>query len=68
MNPMDALVSATITTADLLGESDNLGSISVGKIADIIAISGNPLEDINNMENVIFVMKEGMVFFNNINE
>ena len=68
MNPMDALVSATKTTAELLGETDNLGSISVGKIADIIAISGNPLEDINNMENVIFVMKDGMVFFNNINE
>ena len=44
MPAIETIVAATIETAKLLGESDTLGSISVGKIADIIAISGNPLE------------------------
>ncbi len=68
MEPMDAIVSATVETAKLLGESNRLGSISVGKIADIIAVSGDPLEDMNNMKNVIFVMKEGKVYVDKTNE
>ena len=67
MPAIETIVVATIETAKLLGESDALGSISVGKIADIIAISGNPLEDMNNMQNVHFVMKNGKVYFNNVN-
>ena len=59
MPAIETIVVATIETAKLLGESDTLGSISVGKIADIIAISGNPLEDMNDMQNVEFVMKNG---------
>jgi imidazolonepropionase-like amidohydrolase len=54
-----ALRSATVNAADLLGMYDKIGSIEVGKIADIIAIDGNPLEDINAMTQVHFVMKEG---------
>jgi imidazolonepropionase-like amidohydrolase len=68
MEPMDAIASATIETAKLLGEFDRLGSISVGKIADIIAVSGDPLKDMNNMKDVIFVMKEGKVFVDKRNE
>ena len=59
MPPMEAIQSATINTAKLLKIDSILGSIEVGKMADIIAIDGNPIEDINTMENVIFVMKEG---------
>ena len=67
MPAIETIVAATIETAKLLGESDTLGSISVGKIADIIAISGNPLEDMNDMQNVDFVMKNGKVYFNKVN-
>ena len=67
MPAIETIVTATIETAKLLGESDKLGSISVGKIADIIAISGNPLEDMNDMQNVDFVMKNGKVYFNKVN-
>ena len=67
MPAIETIVAATIETAKLLGESDTLGSISVGKIADIIAISGNPLEDMNDMQNVEFVMKNGKVYFNKDN-
>ena len=67
MDPMSAIQSATVETAKLLGEFDTIGSISVGKIADIIAVSGNPIKNIKNMENVVFVMKDGEVFFNDVN-
>ncbi|MDA8541914.1 amidohydrolase family protein [Gammaproteobacteria bacterium] len=59
MPPMETIQSATINTAKLLKIDSILGSIEVGKMADIIAIDGNPIEDINTMENVVFVMKEG---------
>ena len=62
MSPMDTIKSATMETAKLLRISDTHGSIEVGKIADIIAIDGNPLSDISSMENVVFVMKEGEIY------
>jgi imidazolonepropionase-like amidohydrolase len=62
MSAMDAIVSATVSAADLLGESESLGSIAVGKYADIIAVRGNPLEDITLLEKVSFVMKDGFVY------
>ena len=62
MTPLQALQAATINSAQLLGQRDNLGSISAGKLADIVAVPGNPLEDISVMENVLFVMKDGEVF------
>lgn len=58
---IEAIRSATVHAADLLGESDQLGSISVGKWADIIAVKGNPLEDVSILESVDFVMKNGAV-------
>jgi imidazolonepropionase-like amidohydrolase len=62
MTPLQAIQSATTSAADLIGKSDVLGSLQPGKYADIIAVSGNPLEDIRLLENVKFVMKEGRIY------
>ncbi|HLB00165.1 MAG TPA: amidohydrolase family protein [Bacteroidota bacterium] len=62
MKPMDAIVSATRTAAQLLGLAGEIGSIEPGKAADIIAVRGNPLENIRILENVSFVMKGGTIY------
>jgi imidazolonepropionase-like amidohydrolase len=62
MTPMQAIQSATRNAADLLGHSDEFGSIKPGKHADIIAVAGDPLTDIRLLENVQFVMKDGKVY------
>src|SRR6266568_5529741 len=62
MTSMQAIQSATSSAADLLGKSDLLGSLQPGKYADIIAVSGDPLENIRVLENVKFVMKEGKIY------
>ncbi len=62
MRPMDAIKSATINAAELLGMKDQLGSIEVGKLADIIAVDGNPLIDPSAFGKVIFVMKDGVIY------
>ncbi|MBT5185824.1 MAG: amidohydrolase family protein [Kordiimonadaceae bacterium] len=62
MTNADALKAGTINSADLIDMSDQLGTIEVGKIADIIAVTGNPLEEISDIENIVFVMKDGKVF------
>jgi len=59
---MQAIQSATSNAADLLGKWNLLGSLRPGKYADVIAVSGNPLEDIRVLENVKFVMKEGKIY------
>lgn len=64
MPALDAIRSATYHGAALLNESERLGTIEEGKLADIIAVSGDPLRDINAMGNVIFVMKDGVVYKN----
>ena len=61
MTELQALQAATINSATLLKQNTQLGSLEVGKLADIIAVKGNPLKDISVMENVIFVMKDGKV-------
>jgi len=61
MPPMEAIVSATKSAADLLGESDRLGSLSLGHYADVVAVKGNPIEDITLLENIGFVMKNGKI-------
>ena len=62
MKEIDIIKSATIIAAELLGIEKELGSIKVGKIADIIAVEGNPLAEIQTLENVVFVMKDGKVY------
>lgn len=62
MTPMDAIRSATISAADLLGEKDKLGSIETGKLADIVAVDGDPLKDSKSFGKVVFVMKDGMIY------
>jgi imidazolonepropionase-like amidohydrolase len=62
MKPIDILRSATLNAAELIGIEKYTGSIEVGKWADIIAIKGNPLEDITLLEKVKFVMKDGKVY------
>jgi imidazolonepropionase-like amidohydrolase len=61
MRPMDSIVAGTLSGATLLGLDKSIGSIVPGKIADIVAVSGDPLADIHRMENVVFVMKKGAV-------
>jgi imidazolonepropionase-like amidohydrolase len=63
MAPMDAIRSATSVAAQCLGIEERLGSIEAGKLADLIAVEGDPLEDIRRLEAVHFVMKEGVVYF-----
>jgi imidazolonepropionase-like amidohydrolase len=62
MTAMQAIQAATSNAADLLGHANDLGSIKVGKYADLIAVSGDPLKDISLLERVEFVMKEGNVY------
>ena len=67
LTPMQAIQSATINAADLLNWKDRAGSITKGKLADIVAVQGDPLADITVMEKVKFVMKEGTVYKNETN-
>ncbi|HSY50338.1 MAG TPA: amidohydrolase family protein [Thermoanaerobaculia bacterium] len=62
MTPMQAIQTATRNAADLLDMSDRIGTIEAGKFADIVAVPGNPLNDITAMERVGFVMKDGKVY------
>jgi len=62
MSESDVLVSATISAADLLDMSESIGTIEAGKYADIIAVSGSPLDDIEELLDVDFVMKGGQVY------
>ncbi len=64
MSNMDAIVAGTLNGARLLGWDKNLGSLQVDKWADIVAVSGDPLSDIKAMQNVTFVMKNGVVYKN----
>ena len=62
MSPADAIRSATVVTAELFGIGDDVGTLEVGKRADLIAVSGDPLEDIERLQAVEFVMKDGRVY------
>jgi imidazolonepropionase-like amidohydrolase len=64
MKPVEALQSATVHASELLGLSDQIGTLEAGKFADVIAVKGDPLADITSMENVVFVMKGGEIIKN----
>ncbi len=66
MTPMDAIKAGTIVGAELVGWDDELGSIESGKLADIIAVKGNPLEDISVLESPILVIKDGKIIINKL--
>lgn len=68
MTPVEALRSATIAPATLLGIQDETGSLEPGKYADIIAVTENPEEDISALRNIVFVMKGGAVYRNELSE
>jgi imidazolonepropionase-like amidohydrolase len=61
MTPLQSIQTATVNGAQLLGWEDRIGSIDAGKFADIIAVSGDPLKDVTELERVRWVMKEGQV-------
>jgi len=62
MKPMDAIIAATGSAADLLGDTADVGSVQPGRYADIIAVDGDPLADITLLEHVKFVMKGGEIY------
>jgi imidazolonepropionase-like amidohydrolase len=62
MTPLQAIQAATINSAELLNWQNDMGSISKGKFADIVAVSSDPLKDIAVLESVDFVMKGGIVY------
>ena len=61
LTPMQSIQAATVNAADLLGWSDRVGSIEPGRFADIVAVSGDPIQDVTQMEHPVFVMKGGVV-------
>src|SRR6266550_4200110 len=62
LSPLESIIAGTLNGAKLLGWDKSLGSITSGKWADIVAVSGDPLKDIHAMEKVVFVMKNGVVY------
>ena len=66
MTPMQAIQAATLVAAELLGQSDRLGSLQPGKYADLIAVQADPLKDITLLEKIPFVMKGGVIYKNKL--
>ncbi len=64
MKPMDALKAGTSADADLLGLADKIGTLEGGKLADVVAVPGDPVQNIRQSEKVFFVMKEGVIYRN----
>jgi imidazolonepropionase-like amidohydrolase len=64
MTPMQAIQAGTIVNAQLLNKDKEIGSIEIGKLADIIAVKGDPLKDISELQRVKFVMMGGKVVKN----
>ena len=62
MPEYEAIKSATVAASDLLRISDKFGTLKKGKMADIVAVRGNPLKDISILQNISFVMKDGKVY------
>lgn len=62
MTPMQSIQAGTLSAATLLGRESDVGSLAAGKLADIVAVKGDPLQDITTLEHVDFVMKGGAVF------
>jgi imidazolonepropionase-like amidohydrolase len=61
MPPADVIRTATVNAAELLGWQDRVGSLEIDKFADVIAVEGDPLSDVAQLERVTFVMKDGRI-------
>jgi imidazolonepropionase-like amidohydrolase len=68
MTPMQAIRAGTSVASELLGWSDTAGTVEAGKWADLVAVSGNPLKDITELQKVKFVMKGGVIFKNEMRQ
>jgi len=66
MAPLDVIRAVTVNAADMLGWADRVGTIEPGKLADLVAVAGDPLVDMNELERVRFVMKDGQVIRNDL--
>ncbi len=66
MTPMQAIQASTFSAADLLGMNGKLGEVSAGAYADLIAVQSDPLKDVSVLEHVAFVMKDGIIYKNEI--
>lgn len=66
MKPVDALKAGTSSDAELLGLADQIGTLETGKLADVVAVPGDPTQNIRQTEHVFFVMKEGVIFRNDL--
>jgi imidazolonepropionase-like amidohydrolase len=64
MKPVNALKAGTSMDADLLGVADRTGTLEMGKSADVVAVPGNPEDDIRQTQKVMFVMKQGVIYRN----
>jgi imidazolonepropionase-like amidohydrolase len=64
MKPIDALKAGTSMDAELLGLADKIGTLEAGKLADVVAVPGDPVQNIRQTEHVFFVMKEGVIYRN----
>jgi imidazolonepropionase-like amidohydrolase len=62
MTPIDAIWASTANAADLIGDAQDIGSVQAGRYADVVAVSGDPLKDITELQRVTFVMKNGVVY------
>ncbi len=62
VSPIDAIMAATHNAADLIGDAKDIGSVQPGRYADIVAVAGDPLADVTELERVQFVMKGGKVY------
>ena len=65
LTPLDALIAATSTDAELLGMQDKIGSIETGKLADLLAVDGDPSQDIGAIRSVRLIMKGGDIIVHN---
>jgi imidazolonepropionase-like amidohydrolase len=64
MTPAQSLRAGTSAAADLLGLANKIGTLEAGKLADVVAVPGNPFADIRVTQSVLFVMKEGVIYRN----
>jgi imidazolonepropionase-like amidohydrolase len=65
MSPLNAIRTATLSATELLGDPQNLGALEAGKYADIVAVEGDPLQNIASLTRPTFVIQEGKVYLSN---